>query len=727
MIHLIDEDFLVVMLCIATSLARLQFPSRHVTQWLNHLGPQWSCLQSPRGSYLCRNSWLCTMSGKSAQYKVVVKTGDKKRAGTDANVKIILHDSKGQQTKPAKLDNFLRDDFERGQRDKFTVKDAVDLNEIHQIELWRDGAGLYSDWFCDYVEVTNSRTNQEFVFPIYRWIRPEYHYLIEHLDTFLPQNDPHKKQRNMDLEDIREKYQYTQRAPGFPCQVKAIPDDEQFSFDYKWNIAKRKLKMIADSKLQLLTQGGKWEGIQHLTKVFTNAFGEPLGCKRWSNDIFFGWQRINSMNHSLIKLCTEIPKKLGVTDIMLQPFLEGWPLHQVMEAKRLFIVDLEILQDLPCKNPDFICPVPIALFFVNGDGRLVPIAIQLFQQKANDNPVFLPTDPPYTWMMAKMWYNLGDASYHQSLTHLGYTHLIMEGVCVAFHRNLSQSHPLFKLLAPHFLYLIAINTRGLELLVAPNGWVDKTMNIGIKGMFDLIARGLKEWRMDIHGTLPEDLKRRGVYCLNGKILPGYYFRDDALLLYDAIKKYVTKYVNLYYDSPETIEKDWEIQNFGRELTLSREEGGCGLLGVPFDGKFNKPEQLIMVFTCIIYTCSVAHASTNFPQYDEYAFPPNYPASMNGVPPKDKSPLTEEDILMTLPDKKTTLDVMTVTKILSDRGTKSLGDFEVQYIFDPDAKQIVQEFRAELKEISMKIKRSNEHRNPKYEWLDPEVVPNSISI
>lgn len=34
--------------------------------------------------------------------------------------------------------------------------------------------------------------------------------------------------------------------------------------------------------------------------------------------------------------------------------------------------------------------------------------------------------------------------------------------------------------------------------------------------------------------------------------------------------------------------------------------------------------------------------------------------------------------------------MTVTKILSDRGTNSLGNFEVQYIFDPDAKQIVQE-------------------------------------
>nr|XP_022324225.1 allene oxide synthase-lipoxygenase protein-like isoform X3 [Crassostrea virginica] len=663
-----------------------------------------------------------------ANYMVYVRTGDLKGAGTNANVKIRLHDSEGKVTQDITLDNFFRDDFEAGSMDTFHVPELKNFgNIISEIEFWRDDSGIASDWYVNKILVENRKTNDIFVFPVYRWIKPNYHYKIAHLDTSLPQNDQHAPQREMELKEKCKLYQQCVKVDGGPSQVKAIPDDEQFSFDYKWNIAKRKLKMIADSKLQLLTKGGKWEGIQDLTKVFTSAFGEPLGCKRWSNDIFFGWQRINSMNHSLIELCTEVPKKMGVTDVMLQPFLEGWPLHQVIEAKRLFMVDLEILQGLPCKSEEYVCPVPIALFFVNGDGRLVPIAIQLFQQKADDNPVFLPTDPPYTWMMAKMWYNLADASFHQSITHLGYTHLIMEGVCVAFHRNLSQSHPLFKLLAPHFLYLIAINTRGLELLVAPNGWVDKTMNIGIKGMFDLIARGLNRWRMDVHGTLPEDLKRRGVYCLNGKVLPGYYYRDDALLLYDAIKTYVTKYVNLYYDSQEKIENDWEIQNFGRELTLSREEGGCGLLGVPFEDKFDKPEQLIMVFTSIIYTCSVAHASTNFPQYDEYAFPPNYPASMNGSPPKDKKPLTEEDILATLPDKKTTLDVMTVTKILSDRGTNSLGNFEVQYIFDPDAKQIVQEFRAELQRISETIKRRNESRNPKYEWLDPELVPNSISI
>jgi arachidonate 5-lipoxygenase len=37
------------------------------------------------------------------------------------------------------------------------------------------------------------------------------------------------------------------------------------------------------------------------------------------------------------------------------------------------------------------------------------------------------------------------------------------------------------------------------------------------------------------------------------------------------------------------------------------------------------------------------------------------------------------------------------------------------------------FREELKDISKTIKKRNEKREPPYEWLDPDVVPNSISI
>lgn len=48
----------------------------------------------------------------------------------------------------------------------------------------------------------------------------------------------------------------------------------------------------------------------------------------------------------------------------------------------------------------------------------------------------------------------------------------------------------------------------------------------------------------------------------------------------------------------------------------------------------------------------------------------------------QEPLTEQDIIDALPVKDMTLDIIIVTKILSDRGTNALGDFEVQYMYDP---------------------------------------------
>ncbi|KAL3879828.1 hypothetical protein ACJMK2_032107 [Sinanodonta woodiana] len=504
--------------------------------------------------------------------------------------------------------------------------------------------------------------------------------------------------------------------------MKSLPEDENFSFIYKFSIEGIGIVLFSYSKIiQYFT--GHWESLIDLEDVYTaEIFPKPSCTKTWRNDLNFGYQRIASMNHSLIELCTEIPEKLGVTEEMLQPWLDGCRLKDVIASKRLFVCDLSILEGITHKKGMYLC-APIALFMVNGDHELVPIAIQLYQQKGPDNPVFLPSDPEYTWMLAKMWYNNADASYHQCLTHLGFTHLLMEGIAIITHRNLSQSHPLFKLLAPHFLYLIAINALGFETLLAPNGSIEKTMNVGYDGALQLVEKGIKQWRMDVHGTLPEDLKRRGVYDKN--VLPEYHFRDDALLLYDAIHEYVSKYTRLYYDTPEKIAEDWELRSWKEEMTKQREQGGCGVPGE--NGQFTSIDHIIQTLTCIIYTCSVAHAATNFPQYDEYAFPPNYPAMMRGKPPSTKEPLTEQDVINSLPDKPTTLATMRLTRILSTHGTKKLGNFEVQYIFDPKAMQVVKEFQKKLEDVCKIIKERNEKRRKPYKYLETDCIPNSISI
>ena len=49
----------------------------------------------------------------------------------------------------------------------------------------------------------------------------------------------------------------------------------------------------------------------------------------------------------------------------------------------------------------------------------------------------------------------------------------------------------------------------------------------------------------------------------------------------------------------------------------------------------------------------------------------------------QDPVTDAQIMAAVPDKKSTLTIMSVTRLLSEKATKSLGDFENQQQFDPN--------------------------------------------
>ncbi|KAK6172842.1 hypothetical protein SNE40_016420 [Patella caerulea] len=164
---------------------------------------------------LCRNL--------KSDILIYVATGDKKNAGTDANVAIILHDEAGNFTEKIVLDRFLRNDFERGHHDMFKVsrsKLGSLVGKVVKIELWRDDAGLASDWFVDRIVVEHISTKHQSVFPMLRWIKAGFHYKIKHFDTSLPQCDEHPEQREMELKDKKKLYQFAQKAPGMPIQVR---------------------------------------------------------------------------------------------------------------------------------------------------------------------------------------------------------------------------------------------------------------------------------------------------------------------------------------------------------------------------------------------------------------------------------------------------------------------------------------------------------------------------
>ena len=52
-------------------------------------------------------------------------------------------------------------------------------------------------------------------------------------------------------------------------------------------------------------------------------------------------------------------------------------------------------------------------------------------------------------------------------------------------------------------------------------------------------------------------------------------------------------------------------------------------------QFSKAGEIGDWCATVIFVSSVGHASYNFPQYDEYAFPPSYSSLLLGPPPTDK--------------------------------------------------------------------------------------------
>jgi hypothetical protein len=105
---------------------------------------------------------------KVVKYKISVRTGDKRGAGTDANVHIILRGESGS-TAQYNLESG-GNNFERGKVDVFGIE-AFDVGELTHIIIGHDGSGFGSGWFLDNVVVRDQTLrNKEYKFQCGRWL-----------------------------------------------------------------------------------------------------------------------------------------------------------------------------------------------------------------------------------------------------------------------------------------------------------------------------------------------------------------------------------------------------------------------------------------------------------------------------------------------------------------------------------------------------------------------------
>ena len=119
----------------------------------------------------------------------------------------------------------------------------------------------------------------------------------------------------------------------------------------------------------------------------------------------------------------------------------------------MYIIDYSILSAIPTiqkKADKRYLAAPLILFFEREFGDLIPLAIQLSQNPGPQNPIWTPKDNPEDWIMAKLWVKCADYHYHLAISHLFKSHFVVEPFAVGMMRQLSSSHPVYKLLKPHF-------------------------------------------------------------------------------------------------------------------------------------------------------------------------------------------------------------------------------------------------------------------------------------
>ena len=294
------------------------------------------------------------------------------------------------------------------------------------------------------------------------------------------------------------------------------------------------------------------------------------------------------------------------------------------------------------------------------------------------------------------------------------THLVMETIAVAMHRQLSDAHPLHQLLAPHCRFTMAINHAARTKMLAPGGPIDETMSVGAEGALRLCAKAWQSWSFRQY-DLRRDLISRGVD--DPKLLPGYHYRDDALKVWDATADFVGAVILTFDRSDADVLGDFELQSWARELA----DPAIGNFRDFADdnGGVNSVDSLIHIVTTIIFIATAEHSSTNNGQYDMYAFVPNVPGAMFAEPPTSNAPLSEQILFDALPYPNTAAKQIGMVHLLSEPTQTPMGRYAPRFFAgNPNIEPIVERFESALNEIGRGIDKRNDELPVRYEYLHP---------
>ncbi|KAL6840053.1 hypothetical protein ACP4OV_029863 [Aristida adscensionis] len=511
--------------------------------------------------------------------------------------------------------------------------------------------------------------------------------------------------------------------------------------------------------------------------------------KAWMSDDEFGREVLAGVNPMVIRRLTEFPprscldpSKYGdqtstITDAHVEKNLEGLTVQEALDCNRLYILDhhdnfMPFLLDINSLDGNFIYATRTVLF-LRGDGTLRPVAIELSLPEFRDDGVTTATCKVYTpasaaagpdswvWDLAKAYANVNDYCWHQLISHWLNTHAVMEPFVIATNRQLSVTHPVHKLLLPHYRDTMNINSLARQSLINGGGIFEMTV-FPRKYALEMSSVIYKNWNFT-EQALPDDLIKRGMAVEDPSspykvrlLIEDYPYASDGLAIWHAIEQWVAEYLAIYYPDDGVLQADAELQAWWKEV---REVGHADLADAPWWPAMESVAELGKACATIIWTASALHAAVNFGQYPYAGYLPNRPSVSRRPMPE---PGTEEYAMLEREPEKVFVRTITsqfqaivglsLLEILSSHSSDEvyLGQRDTpEWTSDAKAQEAFRRFGARLAEIEKRVVAMNEDpqlKNRKgpgfpYTLLFPNTsdrkgdavgitakgIPNSISI
>ncbi|KAK1331583.1 hypothetical protein QTO34_009540 [Cnephaeus nilssonii] len=501
------------------------------------------------------------------RYHIRVATGAWLFSGSFNRVQLWLVGERGE----AELELQLRP--ARGQVEEIEQDVPQDLGPLLFVKLRKHHSLVEDAWFCDRITVQGPGTLKETAFPCYRWVQGEdLLTLPEGTARLAGENtlDKFQKHREKELKERKLIYCWDTWHEGLPLtiaadSVKDLPPDMKFHggkrLDYEWTGKTGLLEMILKRVYNFLNS---WDSLEDFDQIFWGP--KSTLCEKvhqhWKDDELFGYQFLNGTNPMMLRRSTSLPSRLvlpsGMEELRAQ-------LEKELQNGSLFEADFILLDGIAAnviQGEKQYLAAPLVMLKMEPSGKLLPMVIQIQPPNASypTPPLFLPSDPPLAWLLAKTWVRSSDFQVHQLQYHLLNTHMLAEVIAVATMRCLPGLHPVFKLLIPHTRYTMEMNLRGRIHFNSESGIFSQAVSTGGGPHVQLLRRAMAKLT---YSSLcpPEHLADRGLLGI-----PSALYAHDALRLWEITARYVEGIIHLFYHGDDIVRGDTELQAWCREIT-----------------------------------------------------------------------------------------------------------------------------------------------------------------